>query len=140
LRISILLSVLSCFSALALAVGLYGITREVDRELAVVAVAFRAGEGVLGAIPTLAMVGLLWLATGTAAPDRAAWPLAEFLLKLQGWGTTFSAIFFAAGSTIFSWLLLPGRAIPVALAWLPIAAFELIVGPWLLIKAVPAPH
>jgi hypothetical protein len=38
-----------------------------------------------------------------------------------------SAIFFAIGSTLFSWLLLRGRMIPVALAWLGIIASVLLV-------------
>jgi hypothetical protein len=38
-----------------------------------------------------------------------------------------SAIFFAVGSTIFSWLLLRGRLIPVALAWLGVIASVLLV-------------
>lgn len=37
------------------------------------------------------------------------------------------AIFFAVGSTIFSWLLLRGRMIPVALAWLGMIASALLV-------------
>jgi hypothetical protein len=37
------------------------------------------------------------------------------------------AIFFAVGSTLFSWLLLRGRMIPVALAWLGVVASALLV-------------
>ena len=37
------------------------------------------------------------------------------------------AIFFAVGSTIFSWLLLRGRMIPAALAWLGVFASVLLV-------------
>ena len=37
------------------------------------------------------------------------------------------AIFFAVGSTLFSWLLLRGRLIPVALAWLGMLASVLLV-------------
>lgn len=37
------------------------------------------------------------------------------------------AIFFAVGSTIFSWLLLRGRLIPQALAWLGVLASVLLV-------------
>ena len=37
------------------------------------------------------------------------------------------AIFFAVGSTLFSWLLLRGRMIPVALAWLGVIASILLV-------------
>lgn len=38
-----------------------------------------------------------------------------------------NAIFFAVGSTIFSWLLLRGRMIPVPLAWLGVVASALLV-------------
>lgn len=38
-----------------------------------------------------------------------------------------AAIFFAVGSTLFSWLLLRGRRIPVALAWLGVLASALLV-------------
>jgi hypothetical protein len=37
------------------------------------------------------------------------------------------AIFFAVGSTLFSWLLLQGRMIPAAIAWLGIVASILMV-------------
>ena len=37
------------------------------------------------------------------------------------------AFFFAVGSTIFAWLLLRGRMIPAALAWLGIVASALLV-------------
>lgn len=37
-----------------------------------------------------------------------------------------SAIYFAVGSTIFSWLLLRGRMIPVTLAWLGVFASVLL--------------
>ena len=37
------------------------------------------------------------------------------------------AIFFAVGSTIFSWLLLRGRMIPIALAWVGVVASVLLV-------------
>ncbi len=80
-----------------------------------------------------------------------------------------SAIFFAVGSLLFTWLLLRGRMIPAALAWLgvlasvlwvvglplqligvlpesatwyiylPMAAFEIPFALWLLIKGVALP-
>ena len=37
-----------------------------------------------------------------------------------------AAVFFAVGSTIFSWLLLRGRMIPTALAWLGVVASGLL--------------
>ncbi|MBI4501026.1 MAG: DUF4386 family protein [Gemmatimonadetes bacterium] len=123
----------------------------------------------LGAFP-VTTVGLLWLATergGADAPDpAAAYALGALLLKGAGWKTIVGATFFAVGSTLFSWLLLRGRMIPVALAWLgvlasillvvglplqlagvlggsatqlmwlPMAAFEIPLALWLLIKGV----
>jgi len=38
-----------------------------------------------------------------------------------------SAIFFAVGSTLFCWLLLRGRLIPIPLAWLGVIASVLLV-------------
>jgi hypothetical protein len=92
--------------------------------------------------------------------------LAGFLLKLKGWNVILAATFFAVGSTIFCWLLLRARSIPAPLAWLgllasvllvvllplrltavlsdqmamlmwiPMAAFEIPLGFWLLFKGV----
>jgi len=171
MHIAVLLTVLSSFSALVLAVTLYGITRDEDHEVAMLGFACRVGEGVLGAIP-LTTVGLLWLATAAApnAPDAAsADALGNFLLKVGSWKTTCAATLFAVGSTAFSYLLLRGRMIPAPLAWLglvgsavvlvglplqlaeflrgpitqlmwiPVALFELTLGPWFLIKGVRRP-
>jgi hypothetical protein len=134
-RISILLGVLSCFCALVLAVTLYAITRDVDSDLARLAMMCRVGEGVIGALTIFADLGLLWLATavtGANAPDPAAGPvLGMFLLKLDGWGTSVAAIFFTFGSTLFSYLLLRGRLVPAPLAWLGVlvSAFDLVILP-----------
>jgi hypothetical protein len=170
-RADLVLGVVTSFTALALAVALYGITRDEDQELAVLALACRVAEGVLPGISILATLGLLWLGTAAganAADAAAARALGALLLQVRGWNTTIGATFFAAGSTVFSWLLLRGRMIPAPLAWLgvlgsvllvvglplqlagllhspvtqliwlPVAAFELTLGPWLLIKGVPS--
>src|SRR5258706_6157545 len=81
------LAVVSSFSALVLAVTLYAITREQDRDLAMLGMMCRVIE---------------------AAPGHGE-------------------IYFAVGSTIFSWLLLRGRMIPVALASLGVVASALLV-------------
>ena len=130
-----LLALVSSFSALVLAVTLYAITREQDRDLAMLGMMCRVVE---------------------AAPGHGE-------------------IYFAVGSTIFSWLLLRGRMIPVALAslgviasallvvllplqiagffggprnwsspvtwavWLPLLVFELTFAVWLILKGVAAP-
>jgi len=163
-RVAVVLSLLGCFSALVLAVTLHAITREQDSDLAMLALTCRVAEGVTGAASIPATLGLLWLATATGAnaPDAAAaQALGAFVL--QG-SPLVAATFFAVGSTLFSWLLLRGRMIPSALAWLgvvasillvvalplqlagllhgavtqlmwlPMAVFELVVALWLMIK------
>jgi hypothetical protein len=90
---------------------------------------FRVGEALIGiSLPT--SLGLLWLATasGPNAPDAATTrALGTFLLEMGTWKTSLSATFFAVGSAFFSWLLLRGRMIPVALAWLGVVASVLLV-------------
>jgi hypothetical protein len=81
------LAVLTSFCALVLGVTLWAITREVDPDLAMMALVCRVIEAVPG-------------------PGE---------------------IYFAVGSMLFSWLLLRGRMIPVALAWLGVIASAFLV-------------
>jgi hypothetical protein len=174
MRVAYVAVLLSCICALVLAVTLYSITRDQDPDLAMLAMTCRVAEGVIGAVSLPTMVGKLWLATaaGADAPDSAAAnALGALLLKLPTWlGIPISATFFAVGSMLFAYLLLRGRMVPVALAWLgvlasilavvllplqlggffggpiaqlmwlPMAAFEVWLGLWLLIKGVAAPQ
>jgi hypothetical protein len=166
LHLAVVLSLGGCFSALVLAVTLYAITRDEDPDLAMLGLTCRVGEGLIGAASIPATVALLQLATATGqeAPDSAAiQALAAFVLEQT---PLVSALFFAVGSTLFASLFLRGRMIPVPLAWLgvvgsallvvglplqlggflsgpmtqlmwvPVAVFELTLGPWLLIKGV----
>ena len=128
-RVAVVLELLGCFSALVLAVTLYAITRDQDPDLAMRAMICRVAEGVIGADSLSRALGRLWLATasGPEAPDPAsANALAAVLLKLPG-GWSVNAIFFAVGSLLFSYLLLRGRMIPVALAWVGVVASILAV-------------
>jgi hypothetical protein len=170
MRVNLVLTLVISVTALTLAVALYGITRDEDREIAVLALVCRAIEG--GVIPVLSMLatlGLLSLGSAAVAnaPDGAmATVLAAYLLNVRGWNALIAATFFAVGSTLFSWLFLRGRMIPVPLAWLglvasvllvvglplqltgflrgpatqlmwiPMAAFEVPLGLWLLTKGV----
>lgn len=165
-RVAFVLSLLGCFAALVLAVTLWAITREQDPELAMLALACRVGEGVSGAVSLPATLVLLGLATRAEAPDAASTQaLGAFLLDR----TPLAAMFFAVGSTLFSWLLLRGRMIPVALGWLgviasvlavlvlpvqavgmvggligwlmwmPMLVFEIVLALWLIIKGVALP-
>jgi hypothetical protein len=129
-RTTIVLSLLTCFTAFILAVSLYGITREEDHELAVLVLACRVAEGLLNSLLVIVLLGLLWLgsAQGIDAPDpRIAAGIGAFLRKMRGWETTISAMFFAVGSTTFSYLLLRGRMVPVPLSWLGIIGSALLI-------------
>ena len=172
LRLNLVLSLFLCVTALTLAVALHAITRVGDHELALLALVCRCVEGgVTPVISVVATLGLLALATapGLEAMGATVHPLALLLLNVRGWMPLVGATFFAVGSTLFSWLLLRGRLIPVPLArlgvvasillvvglplqlvevlrgpvtrlmWIPMAAFEVPLGIWLLVRGVAEP-
>ena len=128
-RLSILIVVLECVSALVLGVTLYGITRVVDHELAVLGLVCRVAEGVLGTLRIPSYLGLLWLAKpggGTDAPDIPTTNALRTFLLMPVPSVPIGAIFFAVGSLIFSWLLVRGRMVPVSIAWLGVFASGLL--------------
>jgi hypothetical protein len=123
----VVLGIIQCFAALVLAVTLYAITREQDADLAMLALACRVGEGVIAGSSMSRTPALVWLATasGVNAPDTAsAHALGAYLLRGD---MAVTATFFAVGSTLFSYLLLRGRMIPIPLAWLGVIASVLLV-------------
>jgi len=168
-RLAVVLVLLGSFAALVLAVTLYAITREHDPDLAMLALTCRVTEGVISGVSISSTLALLWLATATGA-DAPETPAAHALgtYLLQG-DMAVPATFFAVGSTLFCYLLLRGRMIPIPLAWLgliasvllvvalplqlagvlrgpitslmyiPMLAFEVAGGLWLLIKGVATP-
>jgi len=123
----VVLALLQCFSALVLAVTLYAITRDQDPDLAMLALTCRVGEGVLAGTSIPETQRLLWLATATGAnaPDTgAAHALGAYLLRGD---VALTGTFFAVGSTLFCYLLLRGRMIPIPLAWVGVIASVLLV-------------
>lgn len=157
------------FAALVLGVTLYAITRDEDADIAMLGMLCRVGEGLIGAASIPNSLALLWLGTNTsanAAQNEATQLLGAYLLHGD---MAFTATFFAVGSALFSYLLLRGRMIPrpmawlgviasillvlvlplqlagflrgpiTSLVWLPMLAFEVPLGLWLLIKGIAAP-
>jgi hypothetical protein len=123
----VLLGFVQAFSALILGVTLWAITRDEDSDLAMLGLTCRVGEGVIGglSVPGILAVFSLATSTGTDAPaTAAAQTLATYLLRTD---VALPATFFAVGSTLFSWLLLRGRMIPMPLAWLGVIASVLLV-------------
>jgi hypothetical protein len=165
----VLLGFVQVFSALVLGVTLWALTRDQDDDLAMLGLTCRVGEGIIGglSIPGILTVFSLATSTGADAPaTAAAHTLAGYLLRND---VALPATFFAVGSTLFSWLLLRGRMIPsplawlgvvasvllvvclplsfagflhgpiVTLMWLPMLAFEVPLGVWLLTRGTAAP-
>ena len=113
---------------------------------------------------SLSLLWLAMPAGTDAPDTRSAHTLALFLTKLSGWKVLISAFLFAVGSTVFSYLFLRGNIVPRMLAWLgvagsallviflpaqlagfisgpvtqfvwiPVAAFEIVLAFWLIIK------
>ena len=169
--LAFIFNLLGSFSALVLAVTFYRLTCDQNRDIAMQGLAFRLAEGVIG-VGLPFTLGLLWLATadGPNAPDaEAANGLGALLLQAESWRYLIAATFFAVGSTLFSYLFLRARTIPVPLArlgvfgsillvvslpaeaagfidgpvtwyvWAPLGVFELVLALWLLIKGVALP-
>jgi hypothetical protein len=130
-RLAAVLVFLTFVDAVALAVALYGLTRDEDRDLSVLALSFRLGEGVLAAVAAVRMMGLLSVArasVGAAPPDAAAArALGAMLLQEGNASTLVAATCFAIGSTIFAYLFLRARSIPVWLAWVGFLGSALLV-------------
>lgn len=164
-----LLCFVQAFSALILGVTLYAVTRDQDRDLAMLAMACRLTEGVIGAMSMSTNMALLWVATASATDvpaQSAARVLGGYLLRDD---SVIPALFFAVGSALFAYLFLRGRMVPVALAWvgviasillvvglpaqlmgwlppmlaslmwLPMLAFEIVLACWLLVKGARVP-
>ena len=130
-RLAAVLVFLTFVDAVALAVGLYGLTRDEDRDLSVLALSCRLGEGVLAAVAAVRMIGLLSVAKASvepAPPDAsAARSLGAMLLQEGNASTLVGATCFAIGSTIFAYLFLRARSIPVWLAWVGFLGSALLV-------------
>ena len=143
-QVTVLLALLQAAYAIVLGVTLYSLTRDQDHDLALLAMSFRISEGVINAVAAARILalqsiatGLLWSAAGDRATENA---VGSLLLKTGGLGTI-SAICFAVASTVFSYLFLRARSIPVALAWLGLVASVMwVVGfPLQLIGALAGP-
>ncbi len=131
LRWVLILSLLTIANALVLALALYAITRDEEPHLALLALAFRIAEGVINALATVATSALFRLGEGggwaAALDPEAAGALGALLVEVRSNTTLVSATAFAVGSTIYAYLFLRARSIPVPLAWLGVVASVLLV-------------
>jgi hypothetical protein len=169
-RATILLGLVMFVCAVVLGVTLWALTRDVDPDLAMFAMACRLSEGVVGAVSivgTLQLISVATASTDAASADASvAAAFGGLLLSEGSWTGSVAATCFALGSTIFCYLFLRARSIPVWLAWLglfasvvllvlipgqlaglvsgpvayvmwlPMLVFELTFALWLIIKGV----
>lgn len=161
MQVNVVLTLLQAVYALVLGVTLYALTRDQDHDLALLALTFRVAEGVINAVSVFRGLALLSVATTSASGA-----VVELLLSMGGWSGLVSATCFAVGSTIYCWLFLRARSIPVWLSslgvvasvllvallpgqlvgvvrgaivnfmWLPMLVFEVTLALWLLVKGV----
>src|SRR5262245_37647090 len=95
MRARLVLEMLGRFCALILAVTLYAITRDQDRDLALLGATFRIAEGVIGAVSLQVIAAKLWLGTTADRPDAATVEtLGAYLFRLPR-SSDLGATFFA---------------------------------------------
>jgi hypothetical protein len=128
-RTVVILTLIQAAYAAILGITFYALTRDEDGELAIMAMCCRVAEGVVIVLASIRSVALLSIATGTAAvrDDGTTLAIAGMLMRSGGWSTLAAATCFAAGSLIFSWLLLRSRSIPGLLAWTGVIASGVLV-------------
>jgi hypothetical protein len=139
-RVTVLLDVLQPVCALVLAVTLYRLVKAVDPTVALLAMLFRVGEGLLGALPILTKLELMHLATTPPVGSaNAAGYLAAANELLHRPDDGFSQFFFVVGGFLFACLFVRGRLIPRWLAWIGVVTIgaQLIVVPLHIATMVP---
>jgi hypothetical protein len=122
-RVTAVLVLLEFLYQAVLAVTLYALTRDQDRDLALLGLGCRLTEGVIAAIATGGRLDLLAVAiasrTATGVDAAAAQALGATLL---GGSAGPAGLCFALSNLIFASLFLRARSIPVWLAWLGVVA------------------
>jgi hypothetical protein len=137
-RLSVLLTMCGFVSAVVIAVTIYALTRDEDRDLALLAMCFRVSEGVIAATAAIKALQLLAVAGAatkvaagstalTGADTAAANAFGGLLLQQSGVDASIAALCFVMGSTIYSYLFLRARSIPAPLAWLGLLASVLLL-------------
>ena len=117
-QLTVLLDLLQIVCAVVLAVSLYRLTRTVDATLALLAVVFRFGEGLLGFVPLLGKLELMKLATASnplCASSGGCLAIAGEIFNRPD--DLFGQFCFVLGGFLFAYLFLAGRLIPRWMAW-----------------------
>lgn len=117
-QVTVLLDLLQMVCAVVLAVTLYRLSRAVDATLALLAMAFRFGEGLAVFVPLLGKLELMKLATASnplCASSAGCLAIAGEIFNRPD--DLFGQFCFVVGGFLFAYLLLAGRLIPRWMAW-----------------------
>ena len=115
---TVLLDLLQIVCAVVLAVTLYRLSRKVDATLALLAMAFRFGEGLAGFVPLLGKLELMKIATTSnpwCADSAGCLAIAGEVFHRPD--DLFGQFCFVVGGFLFAYLLLVGRLIPRWMGW-----------------------
>jgi hypothetical protein len=126
IRVSVVLTLVTALCALTLAATIYALTRDYDRDLALLAMLCRVVEGASNAVAASATLRLL-SAAKTVAGGADATTVSAVGSVLLGGQATGTATLFAVGSTIYCYIFLRAHTIPIALAWLGVISSVLLV-------------
>lgn len=172
-RFSVLLQIFAGIGTIIMAVMLFATLRRADTNLAALALSCRLVEATLYAVTVLTVQMLLFEGQeyASSGSNAAAYEvLLPSLLFLKKAGSAVGAMFFAAGSLIFSYMFFKVRSIPIWLSslgivssvvvllglalqvldldtmairmliWLPLAVFEITLGIRLLVRGAELPR
>ncbi len=119
-RVALVCSLGGSLATILLATALYVAVKPVDGTLALVALLFRTGESVIGAVGIVTSFAVLQM--GLAVRDAGAFDASQLgalaSLLSAGASTEIAAIFFSLRSTVFFYVFLRSTYIPRALsAW-----------------------
>ena len=114
-RVTVLLDLLQIVCAVVLAATLYRLVKAVNPTIALLAMLFRLGEGLLGFFPLLDKLELMQVATAPVTGELTSPAVIDQILNRPDNG--FSEFCFVVGGFLFACLFLRGRLIPRSLAW-----------------------
>ena len=139
-QVTVLLDLLQMICAVVLAVTLYRLSRMVDATVALLAMAFRFGEGLSAFVPLLGKLELMRLATASnpsCANSVGCLAIADEIFHRPD--DLFGQFCFVVGGFLFAYLLLKGRLIPRWLAWTGVVTIglQLICVPLYVATLVP---
>jgi hypothetical protein len=136
LRMSIMFEFIMFSSVFVLAVCLYKLTKDIQKEWAILALVFRAGEAVIGGLAVLIGLGVLLLMNGQYTINHE---LIYLLLELRSYAYYVLYGFMSLGSIIIFVLFYKGKFIPKALSIYGIITYILMLSMTVITILVPNP-